>query len=247
MKPNRVVATPGKAAWFEPQTLEPGTVPIAGEVRAFFYGIFMEDIQLRRRLLRLWHSPYAPEPPLPPPIRLADLWMRFIAELMYEPVRFCMGPEYLLFYGNGSRSFRIAYAWLSAEQRAFLVWRVFAHRETLFKSIKVGANSEFFLEGFVYGEELISSHIWQREIMRDFAWLVNAAGNAFYNVELICALQGLWEHPRGKCDLFLLNLHDALQGRCKLAEVPCWGLAWYDQHPDERRKPATPKRVVLRK
>ena len=242
MKPNRVVMR------HEPQTLQPGTVPIAGEVRAFFYGIFMEDIQLRRRLLRLWHSPYAPEPDKTgAPTRVADLWMRFITELMYEPVRLCMGPEYMLFYGNGSRSLRIAYAWLSAEQRAFLVWRVFAHRETLFKSIKLGANSEFFLEGFVYGEELISSHIWQREIMRDFAWLVNAAGNAFYNVELIAALQGLWEHPRGKCDLFLLNIHDALQGRCKLGEVPCWGLAYWDLHPDERRKPATPKRVMLRK
>jgi hypothetical protein len=196
----------------------------------------MDNLPLRRKILRNWHSPYAPETDAAgPPARLADLWVRFVRDLLYEPVRFCMMPDYLLFYGNGARSLRIAYAWLSAEQRHFLVWRLFAHRDALFRHIKLGANMEFFLDGFTYGAEHLSSHIWQRELVRDFVFSISKVNNAFYIAELIAALQHLlWEHPRGSADLFLLNMHDALQGRCNLAEAPCWGLQWWDVHPDER-------------
>jgi hypothetical protein len=149
-----------------------------------------------------------------------------------------MTPAYLLFYGDGARSLRIAYTWLHPEQRHFLV-RVFAHRDTLFTNVKLGLNGEFFVDGFRYQPPHINSHIWQREMVRDFVWLVAEQKNAHLHVELIAALQSLlWDHPRGKCDLFLLNLHDGLQSRCNLPEAPCWALAHWDVHPDERVEPA---------
>lgn len=212
-------------------------VPTATEVRAFFYGIFMDDLNLRRTILRAWHSPYAPEhdDAAGPPKRVADLWTRFVRDVMYEPVRFCMAPDYMIFYGNGARSLRIAYAWLKPEQRQFLVWRVFAHRSTLFKTVKMGLNNEFFLDTLVYDQQHINSYIWQRELVRDFCWLVANRKSGALIIELICALQTLlFEHPRGKCDVFLLNLCDALQGRCLLEEAPCFGLTAWDLHPEER-------------
>jgi hypothetical protein len=210
-------------------------VPTATECRGFFHGIFMDDLALRRTILKQWHAPYAPEAPdgAGPPTRVADLWVRFIRDLLYERVRFCMGPEYMLFYGNGARSLRVAYAWLRPEQRQFLVRRIFAHRDTLFRNVKQGHNGEFFLDGFVYAPELCSSHIWQRELVRDFVWFVAKRRDATLMIELIAALQALlWDHPLGQRDVFLLNLHDALQGRCLLEEAPCWGLAHWDRHPD---------------
>jgi len=211
-------------------------VPTGVEFRAFLYGIFMEDLALRRVILKHWHSPYAPEPDTVagPAKRIADLWTRFIRDLVYEKVRFCMTPEYFLLWGNGTRSLRVEYAWLRPEQKQFLIWRVYAHRETLFKSIKVGLNGEFFADGFVYDEQCYS-YIWQREIVRDFVWYVANKKSGTFNAELICALQSLlYEHPRGKCDIFLLNLHDALQGKCLLEEAPCWGITHWDLHPEER-------------
>lgn len=212
-----------------------GLAPTATECRAFFHGIFMDDLRLRREILKQWHAPYAPDAAgLEAPTRVADLWVHFVRDLLYERVRFCMAPEYMLFYGNGARSLRVAYVWLRPEQRHFLVWRVFAHRDTLFRSVKQGLNGEFFLDGFAYGPEHCSSHIWQRELVRDFVWFVVKRRQAPLVAELIAALQTLlWEHPLGQRDLFLLNLHDALQGHCLLEEAPCWGLAAWDRHPEE--------------
>lgn len=215
----------------------PSAVPTATECRAFFYGIFMDDLALRRHILRRWHAPYAPDPDeggTGPPKRVADLWVCFIRDLLYAKVRFCMTHEYMLFWGDGARSLRIAYAWLGPEQRQFLVWRIYAHRYTLFKNIRDGQNGEFHIDGFVYEEQRISSHIWQRELVRDFLWFVVNKKKLGLVVELIAAIQALlWEHPRGQRDLFLLNLHDGLQNRCLLEEAPCWGLAAWDMHPDE--------------
>lgn len=209
-------------------------MPTALECREFFYDIFMDNLSLRRDLLRRWHAPYAPDPDAGgTAARLADLWQRFLKDILYVPVRFCMSPDYFGFYGSGTRSLRVSYAWLSAAQRHFLVYRIFAHRETLFRNVKHGLNNEFFLDAFVYDTH-VASHIWQREMARDFVWMIANREVGALNVELIAAMQALLlDHPRGQRDLFLLNMHDALQGHCLLREVPCWGVSAWDKHPDE--------------
>lgn len=197
----------------------------------------MLDLGLRRRILKQWHSPYqynADELAKQTQLRLAKMWTQFITDLLYGTIRFTLSPTYFCLFGNGSRSLYVEYRWLEPEHRTFIARRLFAHRHTLFRVVKIGINNECFCDGFVYNDH-ITSYIWQRELLRDFVWFIAAREQGHLTVELIAALQSvLYDHHRGQRDLFLLNLHNAVQGECLLMEVPCWGLAFYDLHPDER-------------
>ncbi len=217
-------------------------VPDAQDFRSFFFQIFNQDTSLRRKILMQYHNPY--------PVckkrhlRLADVFQEFIVDLLYEPVEFKLRTDHFCFFARGKPSLGVHYKWLKEKERSFIVYKAFANRKTLFKSMKQFENNQFAFEGFVHDPkphdnkhayEQLCDPMWQRELVRDFAWLVFAKRTeSFVVLELIAALQEIMiSHPVGKRDVFLCNLHNGLQGTCNVREVLCWNLEPYDIHSEE--------------
>lgn len=207
--------------------------PTSDDFRAFFYGLFGESAKRRRFFLMQWQSMAAIKSASTP--RLAAVFETFLKHVLaYDaPVRFIMRADHFCLLA--ANELRIPYTWLTDEERHFVVYRVFAHRHTLFATIKRYENNAFLLEGFVHNSPALYDWVWGREMARDFAWLVAAKRQAYMVHELIVALQLLMaSHGKGRKDVFLKALHDGLQGRCDLARVPCWGLEAFDLHTEER-------------
>lgn len=214
--------------------------PDAGDFRSFFFRVFCQDAAQRRKILMHYHNPY--------PVckkrhtRLADVFQEFIVDILYEPIEFKLRADHFCFFARGKQSLGVYYKWLKDKERAFIVHKVFANRKTLFKTIKHFENNQFAFDGFIHDTtkgkhayEQLCDPMWQRELVRDFAWLVFAKRNEpFIVLELIAALQEIMiTHPVGKRDVFLCNLHNGLQGTCNIKEVLCWNLEPYDIHTEE--------------
>lgn len=201
--------------------------------RPFFERHFGTD--LRRTYLQNWHVSYRSEH-VKKPHRLAVLFAEFISSILYDPIAFKMTQDYFSFFGRGSASFFVYYKWLDhKEDREFLVKTCFANCDLYFKTVKMFENNAFLLESFVFDNDpSICNHIWRRELVRDFVWLVfSKKREQWLHKELIVALQ-MVIMEKGKKDIFVSALHDGLQGMTNLHEVLCWGLDQTDLHPEEQ-------------
>ena len=196
----------------------------------------------------MWHSPYPLDPKRHK--RVADVFEEFIVHLMYEKVEFKLRNDHFCFFGQGTKALSVRYTWLDDYDRAFISNQIYAHRETLFKENVLHDTGYFNLEGFIYNPKNvlvpvsrhrdtseshtgICSYVWQRELMRDFAWLVMSK-YVHLSCELLIALQKLMvDHPLGKKDIFLATLHSGVQGTINIYRVPCWGLSDADVHPED--------------
>lgn len=160
--------------------------------------------------------------------RLADVFEQFIHTVLYEPVAFHLYVDRFHVFGH---SLPIRYEWLPQAERNFLI-NMFACRMTLFRSRKEYENNQFDCSEFTFdGEKEMVSHIWRRQIVRDFVWMVAAAKNLNYAVsELIASIQGVL--LRKPANVFLSALHDGLQGRVMLSEALAWNNADKDDHPE---------------
>lgn len=213
--------------------------------RAFFFTLFSEDEKRRRTFLKEWHKTY--------PVdrkkhrRLAHVFSEFIAKMLYEPVRFKLRHDHFCFFGNGCRQLAVRFAWLTPDEMEFIVNDVFALRVALFKTRNlVETNMHFSFEDFLHdpksapltqleSHSAICSFVWQREIVRDFVWMVLAQRNSFMALELIVACQTLMlENKYAKKDVFLATIHEGLQGSIKVSEILCWNLSPpTDLHPED--------------
>lgn len=214
-----------------------------GQFRDFFYQIFASDVVRRRAILKQWHNPYPTCKKKH--ARLADVYEEFICHLMYEPVRFKLRLDHFCLYGNGCDALSVRTQWLQPKERSFVVYSVFAERERLFKTRKEFENNQFHFEDFAHdppgmvtgaaGFTAICDPMWQRQLMRDFVWLVLAKDSSgFMVLELIMAMQNLmYTHRMARGDVFLASLHNGLQGMSNVKEVLCWGNDENDLHSEE--------------
>lgn len=221
--------------------MEGAPLPSKPDFRGFFHRLLSHEPTQRRVFLKLWHSPY----PIVPKrhARLADVFVEFIGDILYEAVEFKLRQDHFCLFGRGKQGLGFQLRWLKKKQRDFLVYSVFAHRHALFKSIKRFENNQFDLSGFVHDPqqqqkehpyERICDPMWQRELVRDFVWLVISKREGHMTLELIAALQEMMlSHPMGRKDIFLASLHAGLQGHCNVREVLCWGNETYDVHSEE--------------
>lgn len=213
-------------------------MPSKPEIRAFFHTLLSHKPTQRRDILKLWHSPYPVEPKRH--TRLANVFQDFMVDILYEPVEFRLRQDHFCLFARGKQGLGIQLRWLKKKQRDFLVYGIFAHRHELFKSVKCFENNQFDLSGFVHDPdrehpyERICDPMWQRELARDFVWMVLSKKEGYMTLELIAAVQEMMlTHVAGRKDIFLASLHAGLQGQCNVREVLCWGNEVYDVHSEE--------------
>jgi hypothetical protein len=204
--------------------------------------------------LEQWHSPYAVD--YKTQTRLAHVFEEFMALILYEPITFGLRSDHFLLLGNGNRKLAIRYEWLDTEDRRTLVQTIFQKRDYLFKSQYINEHQHIRMDDCVLNQKRVLSPVhrrynyrdsidgifsfeWQRQIVRDFVWMVfnQARKNKQPTLqqELHYALSSLTQmHPMGQCDLFLSRLLMGVEGRIQLYRVPCWGVrpSKEDQHPD---------------
>ncbi len=200
--------------------------------RNFFFRLFAEDESQRRFILKQWHSPYPVSKKKHP--RLADVFEEFVVNLLYKRPQFKLRQDHFCFFGEGSDALAVRFDWLGPWARHFIIYTAFAQRETLFKSRREFENNQFAFDGFIHDGAGICELVWQRQLVRDFAWLTLAKREPYIVLELISALQSIMlTHERGRRDMFVASLHYCLQGRGNVKEVVCWGLDWNDLHPED--------------
>ena len=209
-------------------------LPSKADVRTFFYRLFSRNPTQRRTFLKHWLNPY---PMSKPYARLADVFQELMTDLLYEPMEFKLRSTHFCLFARGKASLAMRFEWLKKKDRDFLVWGVFAHREELFKNVKRFENNQFDLSGFVFDPsaqwgtqraqsapdhpyERICDPMWQREIVRDFAWMVLSKKEGYMHLELMAALQEMMlVHPIGRRDVYLASLHSASP---RGADQGCW-------------------------
>lgn len=184
--------------------------PSLDEVQAFFYRLFCQHGH-RRKLLLKWQD------------KVSD-YDAFLRAVLYEKLIFKLSSSHFCLFGD---ALPIRYEWLTPEDRDFVV-RLFAARQTLFKVRKEYENAHFEYSGFLYVESDIVTRAWRRQIARDFVWFIWHRRHVGAIVDLVGAIQNLLCGP-GSRDMFLANLHGAIQGRCNIDEVLCWE-GWEEPH-----------------
>jgi hypothetical protein len=212
---------------------------MASDFRNFFYRIFAQDANQRRLILKHWHATY--------PVcrkrhtRLADIFQEFVVDILYEPIQFKLRVNHFCLFAAGKPSLAIQFDWLKEKDRKFIVYNIFAERKQLFKTVKQFENNQFALDDFIHDPtpnvhpyERVVDPIWQREIVRDFVWLVFSRKESYMVLEMIAALQEIMtSHSVGKRDVFVCALHSGLQGRTNIREVLCWNNSTADVHSEE--------------
>ena len=230
------------------------------DYRAFFFSLFSENEESRRRFLKEWHCSYPVDKTRHR--RLADVFKEFIYDILYERVEFKMRHDHFCFFGKGTVRLAIRYEWLKPDERNFIVYKAFAERKRVFKSVNVYENMHFKLDGFLYNPSsvlgVLESHtaicsvVWQREIVRDFVWLVLAKRNGYLRSELVVSLQELLfvdtcGDRRPQKDVFLGAMLHALQSSiANVYEVPCWGLSVTDIHPEDAHQQQQQETIAIR-
>lgn len=159
----------------------------------------------RLELILYWHSDSIP---FEAETNLLNIIYRFINIILYDPVQVSMHADY--FYVL--RELKIPYALLTAEERE-IVKNLFSNRCEYFGSC------EFYVTNYKltrYRQRLELSMQHRREIVRDFIGLLF---KKHYQCAVLHVIQRLLIEKSN--DLFLIAVHEVLQGRTKLSELLC--------------------------
>ena len=175
--------------------------------RDFFYGLLAATPKRRQFILWHWLSAWP---------KGSD-WTEFVEVLLYQKVDFVVESERILILGP---RLPIRFEWLTAEERHFLVWNVFARRHTLFNHVRVLPNQVIQLQGYK-GLAPYFDDVWRRQLLRDLAiWLA-------YDEEVQGVLLQFMESIRriavARGDVWLVQIYAALNGLGPVEYVPCWG------------------------
>lgn len=191
------------------------------EFRTFLFGLFGESSKRQEQLVRQWHSPFSA---VNDATRMADVFQRFIVDLLYEPVAFRIQNNCICFFANGSTAFTVPYAWLTQWERRFLSERIIANKNTLFKDVRHYVNNEFTMQSFQLdgaAAAAVFDRRWSRELVRSFAWLVAREWPHLCDEFTITLQRLLYLDKRAARDTFIYHLHQGLQNQCNLFEVCC--------------------------
>lgn len=174
-------------------------------------------VPIRRRIIMMHWSRLT--------ISNTDQIYAFINRILYEPIELSVYREHLtLFYP-------IQYKWLNGEEKEDMI-ALFAQRKTIFDNIKCDLDTGH-IELSKCKLTLPIGDVDRRQMVRDYVMLIVALKRDSILSLLLCVVQRFLYVDRKK-DLFLINLHGALQGRCTITEIPAWNLApWDIKHTEE--------------
>jgi hypothetical protein len=179
------------------------------ELQNFLYSLLGKR---KRRLLILtrWHTTQCV-----PGETTEEVMCNFCKYLLYEPLELCLYKDHFKLFAI--QGLKIPYDWLLPNERKYIL-HVFVNRYDYFTEQKhFYLNGNFTLKA-IRGELPLQ---YRREIVRDFMWMCMSSKH--YPIGRILFLRIcqrlLREHSPP--DRFLLQMHEALQGRCKLQDVMC--------------------------
>lgn len=191
-------------------------------IKNFLKGIFIDPFK-RRHFLFFLHS-IRPKSQYE---RLAHPYSDFLNAIMYGEMKLHIQFNSFHFFGP---SLPIQYKWLNNEQCG-MINEMVKQRELLFKTKKEYQNDQCDYYDMVFPEQDFIKLYHRRQLARDFVWLIYHKKQPYMLLELIAAIQSILVVHNS--DVFMATLHQALQGRCLITEVPCWNIVEWDKHPDE--------------
>ena len=144
---------------------------------------------------------------------LSEIMKNFIHTILYEPIDVKMTETKLLFFKNRP-GFSLPYTHMKFKERT-LIGKIYGNRTYLFTSCqRFHDNGKWVLSRYKSTEELLPCR-YRRELIRDFILFVMSKRNPYrtnMRYPLIKATQILIDQKEHRSDIFLLNLHDKLQG-----------------------------------
>jgi hypothetical protein len=192
----------------------------ASEFRIFLYGIFGESSKRQEQIVRQWHSPFSGV--TADETRMADVFQRFVIDLLYEPVAFRVQNHALYFFARGSTAFAIPYTWLNKWERRFISQRIMAQDTTLFKDVRRYANNEFTMQSFCLdGNPQAFDRQWAKQLVRAFSWVIVREWPHLCDEFTIMLQRLLYLDKRARHDTFIYHLHQGFQNQCNVFEVCC--------------------------
>jgi hypothetical protein len=179
------------------------------ELQNFLYSLLGKR---KRRLLILtrWHSTKCVAGDT-----TEQVMLNFCKCILYEPLELSLHTDHLKLFAT-TQGLRILYDWLLPNERKYVL-HVFVNRYDYFKQEKhFYLNGNFTLKA-IRGE--LPEH-YRREIIRDFVWMCMSSKHQPVGAILFVRIcqKLLLERPT---DRFVREMHEALQGRCKLKDVLC--------------------------
>lgn len=190
-------------------------LPQGGEkeqLLSLFFRLFSLP-EKRRLILCQWHAKKAKLEHE----TLDDDFRQFIRTILYEPLCFHLLSDHFTVFGP---TLPIRYAWVQDEEDRRVFFQLFRQRKQMFVNQKEVNNGQFDYSTLVClkDSELFDVTV-RRQLVRDFVWMCCERNESYITLALIKAIQSLL--VLGKKDIFLRDLHLALQGKMDVYEVVC--------------------------
>ncbi len=146
---------------------------------------------------------------------IQDIFQKFIEVILYAPIDIQIYPDYIRVFRYPGMN--IYNNWLLPEERAFVA-ELFVNRLEYFKIKNFYANGTFHLAGECTGDFPIER---RRELIRDFVGVVGVVykDKLFVQYVMLYVVQQLL--LRKDHDVFIDDMHDALQGKFDLKNILC--------------------------
>lgn len=144
-----------------------------------------------------------------------EVLLNFAKIILYQPLEISLHKDYFKLFAI--KGLHIPYDWLLPNERKF-IWHVFYNRIEVFKQREFYLNGNFTLKT-LRGELPMQ---YRREILRDLAWFcLSTVGKTQIGSVLFLRVFQKLMIERSAPDRFVMEMHEALQGRCKVNEVLC--------------------------
>ena len=184
------------------------------EIIALFFRLFCLP-EKRRLILCQWHA----KKPKMEYDSLSEEFRLFLQSILFEPMCFHMLSDHFLLFGS---SLPIRYSWIQddVDKRVFI--QLFKQRKQMFVNQKELNNNQIDYSTLVcLKDSEILDVTYRRQLVRDFVWICCERNESYITLALIKAVQTLLSHAHGKGDVFLRDIHFALQGKIDVYEVIC--------------------------
>jgi hypothetical protein len=184
------------------------------QLASLFFRLFSLP-EKRRLILCHWHAKKAKLEHE----SLADDFRLFIQTILYEPLCFHLLSDHFTVFGP---SLPIRYTWIQDDADRRVFFHMFKNRKQMFVNQKELNNNQFDYSSLVcLKDSELMDVVTKRQMVRDFVWICCERNEPYIILALIKAIQTILAHARGKGDLFLGALHQALQGKIDVYEVVC--------------------------
>jgi hypothetical protein len=116
----------------------------------------------------------------------------------------------------------IEYSWLTKQERDMVI-HFFVNRYTFFSDVQFyKTEGTFRLRHCKYDCTKVWPIEQRRELLRDFIWLLMSKKELTIEPESLLVAVGQKMMTEKRCDRFIKEMHNALQGRANVKEILCY-------------------------